>query len=161
MQLFTQNKDLKSIRQLKWLPTLCCYVSLCCMLTIAGSSDYVMSPLAGPTPRSLTFIEWRNKQGKNEIFRLKEQICNKWEEIGCLLDIPLSLLQSWEMKHQKDPLKCVNTVFCYWLENPTEYYPKTWKGLDSLLNHAQLGQVASDLKKALANALWRTSCLNI
>ena len=84
---------------------------------------------------------------------MKELICHKWEEIGCLLEIPLSLLHGWEAKNLKDPLKCTNTVLCHWLENPTDYYPNSWEGLDRLLNDAELGQVASDLKRALANAL--------
>ena len=82
-----------------------------------------------------------------------EMICHKWKEIGCLLEVPLSLLQTWEKDHSKDQLECTNTVLCHWLENPTDYYPNTWEGLDHLLNDAELGQVASDLKLALANAL--------
>ena len=84
---------------------------------------------------------------------MKERICHKWEEIGCLLEIHLSLLQAWETKHLKDPLKCTNTVLCHWLENPTDYYPNTWEGLNRLLSDAELGQVASDLKRVLANVL--------
>ena len=39
------------------------------------------------------------------------------------------------------------------MEHPTDYYPNTWEGLYRLLEHANLGQVAEDLKRALANAL--------
>ena len=124
------------------------------LLTIPGYDIvYVTSPLAGPTSRSLTFIEWRNEKGEKERYRLKERICHSWKEIGCLLDIRLSLLQAWEKEHLKDQLECTNTVLCHWLENPTKDYPNTWEGLDRLLNHAELGQVASELKQALANSL--------
>ena len=113
----------------------------------------VFSSLAYPTSRSLTLIEWRNKQGERKRFRLKELICHKWMEIGCLLEIPLPVLQSWETEHLKNQLKCTNTVLSHWLENPTDYYPVSWAGLDRLLDNAELGQVAEDLKQALCNTV--------
>ena len=105
-----------------------------------------------PTSRSLTLIEWKNAQGKKEKFRLKEQICDKWFEIGCLLELPLPVLNAWETD-LKNQLKCTNTVLCHLLENPTEYYPSSWEGLCRLLKDAELGQVAEDLKRALDNAM--------
>ena len=74
-------------------------------------------------------------------------------EIGCLLEIPLPVLQSLETEHLKNQLKCTNAVLSHWLENPTDYYPISWEGLDRLLDNAELGQVAEDLKQALNNAL--------
>ena len=108
---------------------------------------------AHPTSRSLTLIEWKNEQGEKKNFRLKQLICHKWKELGCLLDIPLSVLHSWEKKYREDPMDSVNAVLSHWLENPTEYYPKSWEGLDRLLDNAELGQVAEDLKQARNNAL--------
>ena len=110
-------------------------------------------PSEHPTSRSLTFIEWRNEQGKKERFRLKEKICHKWYELGCLLEVPLSTLSSWEKKHPRYELGCINEVLYQWLEEPTDYYPDTWEGLYRLLDHAELNQIAEDLKRALANAL--------
>ena len=112
-----------------------------------------VSPLAHPTPRSLTLIEWRNEQGEKKRFRLKEVICHKWTELGCLLEIPLPTIRAWETKNLKDPLQCTNDVLSHWLENPTDYYPTSWTGLDRLLDNVELGQVAEDLKQALNNAL--------
>ena len=106
-----------------------------------------------PTSKSMVFIQWRNEQGETETFRIKEQICSKWHDLGCLLDVPLSVLSSWEKKHLKDDLSCINEVLRKWLEEPNDSYPNTWEGLYRLLNHANLGQVAEDLKRALANAL--------
>ena len=100
----------------------------------------------------MTFIEWRNEQGKKERFRLKEQICHKWNELGCLLEVPLPVLFCWE-KDLRDQLDCTNKTLCHWMEHPTDYYPNTWEGLYRLLEHANLSQVAEDLKRALANAL--------
>ena len=117
--------------------------------------NLVVSPIARPTSRSLTFIEWKNEQGERKRFQLKELICHKWTELGCLLEVPLPILRAWETKNLKNPLQCTNDVLSHWLENPTEsdYYPTSWEGLDRLLNHAELGQVAEDLKHALNNAL--------
>ena len=109
--------------------------------------------LARPTSRSITFIEWKNERGEKKRFRLKELICHKWTEIGCLLEIPLPILRAWETKNLKDPLQCTNDVLSHWLENPTDYYPVSWEGLDCLLDNAELGQVAEELKQALNNAV--------
>ena len=109
--------------------------------------------LARPTSRNITLIEWRNKQGKRKRFRLKERICHKWFDIGSLLEIPLPVLQSWETEHLKNQLKCTNTVLSHWLDNPTDYYPISWEGLDRLLDNAELGEVAEELKQALKGAL--------
>ena len=99
---------------------------------------------------SITFINWKNKHGKEEIFRLNKLVCHKWDEIGRLLEIPHSQLIAWERGNQ---LKCTDTVLCHWLDNPTDRYPKSWEGLDRLLNDAELAEEAKDLKQALANAL--------
>ena len=102
---------------------------------------------------SLTVIEWRNEQGMVEIFHLKEQICHKWFELGCLLQVAPSVLYCWKKERLKDQFDCTNKVLCHWMEHPTDRYPNTWEGLYRLLRHASLGQVAEDLKRALANAL--------
>ena len=79
-------------------------------------------------------------------------ICHKWKNIGCLLEIPLSLLIGWEEQYRGHPINSITAVLGHWFENPTEFYPLTWEGLDHLLNDAELGQVAKDLKQALTNA---------
>ena len=48
----------------------------------------------------------------------------------------------------------MTAVFQYWiLERPSDLYPLTWEGLDRLLNDAELGEIAEDLKQALNNHL--------
>ena len=46
----------------------------------------------------------------------------------------------------------INAVLSHWLDNPTDYYPISWEGLNRLLNHAELGEVAEELKQALKHA---------
>ena len=98
-------------------------------------------------------IEWRNKQGEKEKFRLKQLICHKWKGLGCLLEIPLPILLGWEKKYREDPMDSIDAVLSHWLENPTDYYPIAWEGLYRLLEDAELSQVAEDLKLALDNAI--------
>ena len=105
-----------------------------------------------PTWRNLTLIDWRNEQGKKQQFRLKKLICHKWNDIGCLLEIPRPVLIGWEEQYRGHAINSTNAVLDHWFENPTEFYPLTWEGLDRLLNDAELGQVAEDLKQALTNA---------
>ena len=102
-----------------------------------------------PSSRNLTLIEWKNEQGESKMFRLKQLICHKWKELGCLIEIPLPMIQCWERKYREDPMDSINAVLSHWLENPTDYYPISWEGLDRLLNHAELGEVAEELKQAL------------
>ena len=84
---------------------------------------------------------------------MKELICHKWMELGCLLEIPLPTIRALEMKNLNDPFQCINDVLSHWLENPTDYYPNSWEGLECLLDHAQLGQVAEELKQVLDNGV--------
>ena len=109
--------------------------------------------VAVPSSRNLTLIKWRNTQGEEENFRLKQLICHKWKGLGCLLEIPLPILLGWEKKYREDPMDSIDAVLSHWLENPTDYYPISWTGLYRLLEDAELSQVATDLKEALNNAL--------
>ena len=113
----------------------------------------VKTSLAHPTSRNLTLIEWKNEHGQKKKFRLKQLICHKWKELGCLLEIPLAMIHGWERKYREDPIDSINAVLTHWLETPTDYYADTWEGLDRLLNDAELGEVAEDLKQALIHVL--------
>ena len=80
---------------------------------------------------------------------------NKWKEIGCLLEISLSLLQAWGTTYRENPLECINAVLNHWLQNGTESnsdYPVSWEGLYLLLQDVELTEVAVELKEALDNA---------
>ena len=108
---------------------------------------------ACPTSRNLILTEWKNEQGQKKKFRFKELICHKWKDLGGLLDIPLPTLTGWERKYREDPNDSINAVLGHWMENPPDYYPITWEGLNRLLNDAELSQVVEDLKQVLNNRL--------
>ena len=79
-------------------------------------------------------------------------MCNKWKEVGCLLEIPLPVLDAWGTTHRDNPLECINPVISHWLENSNEleYYPVTWEGLKTLLDDVELSQVSIDVNNALS-----------
>ena len=114
-------------------------------------SSFINLSVAAPSLMNLTMIIWRNKEGEKKRFRLKRIICRQWKELGYLLGIPLTLLQSWEVNHNGDPLECINEVLSHWLENPTDYYPASWEGLYDLLEDVELNEVAEELKQVLDN----------
>ena len=112
--------------------------------------EFVHSVHAGyPTLSSLTLIEWQNRKGEKELLRIKQSICSKWREVGILLQIDPSLLDGWEKQYIRDSVECCNAVLSYWLNNPCDSYPCTWDGVCRLLDHAQFGQIAAELKEAL------------
>ena len=109
---------------------------------------------AHPTPSNLELIKWKNERGEIKKFHLKNEICHKWERLGNLLEIPLPILKSMEQQYRGDARVSMTAVFQYWiLERPSDLYPLTWEGLDRLLNDAELGEIAEDLKQALNNHL--------
>ena len=108
---------------------------------------------AKPTPKNLLLIEWMNVKGEIKQLRIKQLICNQWRDIGDLLEIPQSIVESWNTKHKEDPLKCINPVMRHWLQCPTDDYPVSWEGLKKLLKDVQLSEVAQDIELALRNAL--------
>ena len=108
---------------------------------------------AKPTPKSLFLIEWRDEKGEIKQLRIKQLICNQWKNIGDLLEIPESVLESWNTKHKEDSLKCIDSVMSHWLKCPIDDYPVSWEGLKKLLKDVELSKVAEDIELALRNAL--------
>jgi hypothetical protein len=100
-----------------------------------------------PTLSSLTLIEWQSQEGKKRL-RIKQSISSKWKEVGILLEIDKSLLDSWEKQYFHDSLECCNAVFSYWLNNPCKSYPCTWDGVCRLLDNSQFGEVAAQVRRA-------------
>ena len=111
--------------------------------------NFILLMHAGyPTLKNLTLIEWQSQEGEKQL-RIKQSICDKWNEVGILLEIDSSLRSSWEKQYNRDCMECCNKVLSYWLSNPCKSYPCTWDGVCHLLDNAQFGQLAADLKEAL------------
>ena len=127
----------------------------CCKSNTLLISTLCITQTAVPSTRSLTLIDWRDIKGRRKRLQLKQLICMKWKEIGCLLEIPLPVLQAWGTTYRENPLECINPVLSHWLDecNVSEYYPISWEGLHCLLEDAELREVTKELNQALANPL--------
>ena len=108
---------------------------------------------AQPTIKNLQLIRWTNENGELKKFRLKLLICNEWEEVGDLVDIPDAMLRAWSTKYRDNPLKCIKPVLSHWLNNPTNDYPATWDGLCKLLEDIQHSELAKKLRHCVSDAL--------
>ena len=79
---------------------------------------------------------------------------NKWRDIGQLIGLPLTQLESIATEHRDKPIECCRTVLGRWMDNPGPpmEYPTTWDGFIELLEDCQLIQVAEELKIVLTKA---------
>ena len=103
-------------------------------------------------PSHLKLIKWKDDKGVVQRFYLMDNISHRWRDIGELLNLSHSKLESISMKCLKDPKECCRAVLGQWLDHPPEGYPTTWAGLIELLDDSQLGQVASQVKDILDKA---------
>ena len=106
--------------------------------------------IAKPTSTNLTVIRWRNERGDVKKFWLKQSIIHRWRKIGNLV-VPRQQLEVWAKR--LDDEECCEAVLSHWLDHPPRHYPATWGGLYELLDDSQLGQVATELKQAVDNAI--------
>ena len=105
---------------------------------------------AKPTSANLTVIKWKNERGEKKNFRLKSSIMHRWRDVGNLL-VPRQQLAVWAKR--LDDKDCCEAVLSHWLDHPPRNYPATWEGLYELLDDSELGQVATELKQAVDNAI--------
>ena len=106
--------------------------------------------VAKPSSSNLTVIRWKNERGEVKKFKLKNSIMHKWRDIGNLV-VPRQQLEV--LVREKDAKECCEAVLSHWLDHPPRNYPATWEGLYELLDDSELGQVATELKIAVDNAI--------
>ena len=111
---------------------------------------FTHSSTAKPTSANLTLIKWRNERGEVKKFRLKQSVMHKWRDIGTLV-LPRQQLDVWDKR--LDDKECCEKVLYAWLDQSPRRYPATWEGLYELLDDSELGQVATELKQAVNNAI--------
>ena len=99
--------------------------------------------------KELTLIKWKDSQGKQHKLRIVQNICPKWRQIGNLLNISDSLLESILSQYRGDLEECCYAVLRQWLDNGSPDYPLTWEGLLELLEDADCAQIAEELRDAL------------
>ena len=105
---------------------------------------------AKPDSTNLTVMRWKNERGEVKKFKLKSAIIHKWRDVGNLV-APRQQLEVWA--REKNANECCEAVLSHWLDHPPHHYPATWDGLYELLDDSELGQVATELKQAVDNAI--------
>ena len=81
----------------------------------------------------------------------------QWRTLATLLGVEPTVIESIANPGSgKTPEQCLSDVFNkYWSSDGSagtrEEYPRTWRGLYTLLEDAELGEVADDLSKALSS----------
>ncbi len=100
---------------------------------------------------TLALFKWRDREGREQTFRLVDKVCSKWRDLG-LRFIEPAILDGWEDQYQKDAKRCWGKVMGELIESGgTEEYPSTWEGVYKLLEDIKCGDIARDLKKAVTH----------
>ena len=100
-------------------------------------------------------IKWEDENGVKRELRVYSKIAHKWRQIATRLGFELGEIESVEENcHRND--SCITAMFRRWFENVRSLpnagsYPKSWQGLINLLEDAELGEVAEELRKALSS----------
>ena len=81
-----------------------------------------------------------------------EKIETKWRDIGQLISISPTQLDSLAAEHRDKSAECCRAVLGKWLDNPPDEYPITWDGLIELLVDCELTQAVKELKAVLRKA---------
>ncbi len=99
--------------------------------------------------KALTLLKWKDGE-KVKIFRLVDEVSTKWQLFGTLIGLSANKLQVWEKENTNNITMCCNKVMEHWLlVGGSRDYPTTWEGLYTLLEDAELSEVANSLKKAV------------
>ena len=97
-------------------------------------------------------LNWKSGSAAGEV-RVYSSAQSKWDRIAGMLGLDPGEVESIH-RNKHDDYDRVTAVFHRWLDNANKLpncarYPKTWSGLIRLLNDSGLGELASQLKKAL------------
>lgn len=105
-----------------------------------------------PTLSNLTLIIWTDRQKVKHELKILRRICDQSYMIGILLDLEISEIDGY-MQQRRDDYTCCTRIFKKWIDNGglEPNYPKTWKGLCSLLHAIDRDAVESELLAALAS----------
>ena len=97
-------------------------------------------------------ITWKDERGEVKKFWLKQSIMHRWRDVGDLV-VPRQQFEVTLWANEKDAKARCTAVLSHWLDHPPRHYPATWEGLYKLLDDSELGQVATELKQAVDNAI--------
>ena len=119
---------------------------------MSSPSDF--SDLADIEHHFVDLIKWEDENGVKRELRIYSKIAHKWRQIATRLGFELGEIESIRKNYPFDDNDRVTAVLRWWFDNARNLpnasrYPKSWQGLINLLEDAELGEVAEELKKAL------------
>ena len=124
------------------------------MLTpVFDSSDFTSLP--DVEHHFVDLIKWEDENGVQRELRIYSKIAHMWERIATRLGFESGEIDAVKDDHRTS-YSCITAVLRRWFENARSLlnarrYPKSWQGLINLLEDAELGEVAEELKKALSS----------
>ena len=103
----------------------------------------------------MDLIKWENDSGIVRELRIYSKVAHKWKQIATRLGFELGEIESVEENHHRNDSR-ITAVLRRWFENARNLpnanrYPKSWHGLINLLEEAELGEVAEEVKRALSS----------
>ncbi len=103
---------------------------------------------------TLDLIKWRDREGREQTFRLEGKISTRWHRIGLRLSIESDTLDGWENQYQRDASRCWGKVMGEFITRGGKGdYPSMWEGVYQLLEDIECGGIADDLKEAVTHAI--------
>lgn len=109
------------------------------------------------TVAKLRLLTWESidHEGERENFSVVEHVKHKWKQIGDILQVKRSELDSLERRYGGDAGECLVNVFDQWIRNPQQQnndpnsYSPTWGGLIDLLEGIEESEAANKIARAL------------
>lgn len=107
------------------------------------------------TVAKLRLLTWESIKGERENFSVVEHVKHKWKQIGDLVQVQRSELNSLERQYGGDAGECLVKVFDQWIRNPQQQnndpnsYSPTWGGLIDLLKDVKESEAANKIARAL------------
>ena len=101
-----------------------------------------------PTQKMLQLIKYADVDGDEHIFYLLQEIQLNCSSIGILFDISHHQIEAWNNHQRNQELLC-RAIFNRWIVNGHDEYEVTWGGLLTVLEDAQLSDIAEQLENAL------------
>ena len=98
-------------------------------------------------------IKWEDENGVKRELRIYSKVAHKWRQLATRLGLELGEIKSINNDYRTRYSR-ITAVFEQWFENAKNLpnasrYPRSWQGLINLLEDAELGEVAEELKRAL------------
>ena len=138
-------------------PNLSCYFNPFADFQPPPQKQVFIDDLQNIEYRFVDLIKWEDENGVKREFRIYSKIAHKWRQIATLLGFEPGEIESIRKNNPFDDRDRVAVMLGRWFDNAKNLpnasrYPKSWQGLINLLEDAELGEVAEELKRALSSS---------